>query len=90
MGTDSESLAQKDLSHEGGPAVDARTGRETLGYRTAIVNSSAAAMAADDFVYFAQVAPAFFFSLGSQKPGPTGINHATNFVADDSAIPVGI
>jgi metal-dependent amidase/aminoacylase/carboxypeptidase family protein len=48
-------------------------------------------MAADDFVYFAQVAPALFFSLGSQKPGPiSGINHATNFVADDSAIPVGI
>jgi metal-dependent amidase/aminoacylase/carboxypeptidase family protein len=42
------------------------------------------AMAADDFAYFAQVAPAFFFALGTQKPGMTsGINHATNFVADD-------
>jgi metal-dependent amidase/aminoacylase/carboxypeptidase family protein len=39
----------------------------------------------------AQVAPAFFFALGTQKPGmPSGIYHATNFVADDSAIPVGI
>ena len=39
----------------------------------------------------AQIAPAFFFALGTQKPGMTsGINHETNFVADDSAIPVGI
>lgn len=49
------------------------------------------AMAADDFAYFAQVAPAFFFSLGTQKPGTTsGINHATNFAADDSSMPIGI
>jgi metal-dependent amidase/aminoacylase/carboxypeptidase family protein len=39
----------------------------------------------------AQVAPAFFFAPGMQKPGMTsGINHTTNFVADDAAIPVGI
>ena len=55
------------------------------------VNPTPPAMAADDFAYFARVAPAFFFMLGTQKPGTTsGINHATNFVADDSAIPVGI
>jgi amidohydrolase len=55
------------------------------------VKQAPPAMAADDFAYFAQVAPAFFFQLGTQQPGTTsGINHATNFVADDSSIPVGI
>jgi amidohydrolase len=50
-----------------------------------------AAMAADDFAYFAQVAPGFFFFLGTQEPGTTsGINHASNFQADDSAISVGM
>src|ERR1700733_2700641 len=47
------------------------------------------AMAADDFAYFSQVVPGFFFFLGTQKPGTTsGTNHATNFQADDSAIPI--
>ncbi|HTW64252.1 MAG TPA: M20/M25/M40 family metallo-hydrolase, partial [Bryobacteraceae bacterium] len=50
-----------------------------------------AAMAADDFAYFSQVVPGFFFFLGTQKPGTTsGVNHAPNFQADDSAIPIGI
>jgi amidohydrolase len=49
------------------------------------------AMAADDFAYFGQVAPAFFFFIGTQKPGTTsGMNHAPNFQADDSSIPVGM
>jgi metal-dependent amidase/aminoacylase/carboxypeptidase family protein len=55
------------------------------------VNPTPPAMAADDFAYFARVAPSFFFALGTQKPGTTsGINHATNFLADDSSIPIGI
>jgi metal-dependent amidase/aminoacylase/carboxypeptidase family protein len=50
-----------------------------------------AAMAADDFAYFSQATPGFFFSLGTQKPGTrSGINHAPNFQADDSAIPIGM
>lgn len=50
-----------------------------------------AVMAADDFAYFSQVVPGFFFNLGTQKPGTTsGINHAPNFQADDSAIPIGM
>ena len=33
----------------------------------------------------------FFFSLGSQKPGTqSGGHHTPTFMADDSAIPVGI
>jgi hypothetical protein len=48
-------------------------------------------MATDDFAYLAQVAAAFFFTLGRQNLGTTtGINHATNFMADDSSIPIGI
>lgn len=48
-------------------------------------------MASDDFAYFAQLAPAFFFLLGTQKPGTSsGINHAPNFLADDSSIPIGM
>jgi amidohydrolase len=47
--------------------------------------------AADDFAEFRKVAPAFFFSFGTQKPGTiSGINHAKNFVADDSSIPLGM
>jgi len=39
----------------------------------------------------AQIAPGIFLRAWHVKPGMTsGINHATNFVADDSAIPVGI
>jgi len=48
-------------------------------------------MAADDFAEFGKVAPEFFFTLGTQKPGTvSGINHAKNFVADDSSIPLGM
>jgi amidohydrolase len=48
-------------------------------------------MAADDFAYFAQLAPAFFFMFGTQKPGTvSGVNHAPNFLADDSSIPLGM
>ena len=48
-------------------------------------------MAADDFAEFGKVAPEFFFSFGTQKPGTiSGINHAKNYVADDSSIPLGI
>lgn len=48
-------------------------------------------LAADDFSYFAELAPAFFFRLGTQKPGTTsGINHAPYFLADDSSIPIGM
>lgn len=50
-----------------------------------------AVMAADDFAYFTRAIPGFFFFLGTQKPGTTsGINHAPNFQADDSAIPIGM
>jgi amidohydrolase len=47
--------------------------------------------AAEDFSYFANEVPGFYFSLGTQKPGTTsGGHHTPTFMADDSAIPVGI
>jgi amidohydrolase len=45
----------------------------------------------EDFSYFANEVPGFYFSLGTQKPGTTsGGHHTPTFMADDSAIPVGI
>ena len=46
---------------------------------------------ADLFAFFAREVPGFFFSLGTQKPGTqSGGHHTPTFMADDSAIPVGI
>lgn len=49
------------------------------------------ATVAEDFSYFANEIPGFYYRLGTQKPGTTSGNHHTaNFQADDSALPVGI
>jgi amidohydrolase len=49
------------------------------------------ATVAEDFAYFANEVPGFYYRLGSLKPGTTsGNHHAPDFQADDSAIPVGI
>jgi amidohydrolase len=48
-------------------------------------------MASEDFSYFANEVPGFFYRLGQVKPGTTtGDHHTPTFVADDGAIPVGI
>jgi amidohydrolase len=48
-------------------------------------------MAGEDFSFFANEVPGFFYSLGVTKPGTTsGGHHTPTFNADDSAIPVGI
>jgi amidohydrolase len=48
-------------------------------------------MAGDDFSEFAKEVPGMFFFLGVVKPGTTsGANHTATFLADDSAVPVGI
>ena len=48
-------------------------------------------MAGEDFSYYANIVPGFFFSLGVQKPGTvSGDHHSPTFMADDSAIPVGM
>jgi amidohydrolase len=46
---------------------------------------------AEDFSYFANLVPGFFYRLGTVKPGTkSGDHHTPTFMADDSAIPVGI
>lgn len=51
----------------------------------------APATVAEDFSYFANEIPGFYYRLGTQKPGTTSGNHHTpTFQADDSALPVGI
>jgi len=48
-------------------------------------------MAGEDFAYFANQVPGFFFRLGVVKPGTTsGGLHTPTFRADDSAVPVGM
>jgi len=49
------------------------------------------ATVAEDFAYFANEIPGFYYRLGTLKSGTTSGNHHTpTFQADDSAIPVGI
>lgn len=48
-------------------------------------------MASEDFSYFANTVPGFYFSLGMTRPGTvSGDHHTPTFLADDSAIPVGM
>jgi amidohydrolase len=49
------------------------------------------AMGSEDFSFFANEVPGFFFRLGQVKPGTTsGDHHTPTFLADDGSIPVGI
>jgi amidohydrolase len=48
-------------------------------------------MASEDFSFFANAVPGFFYRLGQVKAGTTsGDHHTPTFLADDSSIPVGI
>lgn len=48
-------------------------------------------MAGEDFAYFANQVPGFFFRLGVVKPGTaSGGLHTPTFRADDSAVPAGM
>jgi amidohydrolase len=49
------------------------------------------AMGSEDFSFFANEVPGFFYRLGQVKPGTTsGDHHTPTYLADDSSIPVGI
>ena len=49
------------------------------------------AMGSEDFSFFANQVPGFFYRLGQVKAGTTtGDHHTPTFLADDSAIPVGV
>ncbi len=66
------------------PAIERAVGKENV----TIVRPW---MPEDDFAYFAAEVPAFFFHLGTLKPGTkSGINHTPTFMADDGAILVGV
>ena len=46
---------------------------------------------AEDFAFFAERVPGFYFRLGTTRPGTTsGGLHTPTFTADDASIPVGI
>jgi len=48
-------------------------------------------MAGEDFSFFANEVPGFFYMLGSRAPGTTsGDHHSPTFRADDGAVPVGM
>ena len=48
-------------------------------------------MGGEDFAYFANEVPAFFYRLGTQAPGVvSGGHHTPTFMADDSAVPIGM
>jgi amidohydrolase len=49
------------------------------------------AMVGEDFSYFANEVPGFFYRLGVQKPGTvSGDHHTPTFQADDASIPIGM
>jgi amidohydrolase len=55
------------------------------------VHRIAPSMASEDFSYFSQEVPGFYYRLGQVKPGTTsGDHHTPTFLADDGSIPVGI
>ncbi len=48
-------------------------------------------MGGEDFAYFANEVPGFFFRLGMVKPGTTsGGHHTPTFAADDASVPMGM
>lgn len=48
-------------------------------------------MGGEDFAYFANVVPGFYFRLGMVKPGATsGGHHTPTFAADNACVPVGM
>lgn len=48
-------------------------------------------MAGEDFAYFANEVPGFYFTLGTTRPGTTsGGLHTPTYMGDDSAVPVGM
>jgi amidohydrolase len=47
--------------------------------------------ASEDFSFFSNATPGFFFFLGTRKPGTvSGDHHTPTFTADDGAVPVGM
>jgi len=72
------------LTRESAPALERVVGK-------AHVTRIPPSMASEDFSFFANEVPGFYYRLGQVKPGTTtGDHHTPTFRADDSSIPVGI
>jgi amidohydrolase len=72
------------LTRETVPALERAVGK-------AHVSKIPPAMGSEDFSFFANEVPGFFYRLGQVKPGTTsGDHHTPTFLADDGAIPVGV
>jgi amidohydrolase len=77
-------INEAQLTRESVPALARAVG---AGHVTRIPPS----MASEDFSFFANAVPGFFFRLGQVKPGTSsGDHHTPTFLADDGSIPVGI
>jgi len=73
-----------DLTRESLPALERAVGKDHL-VRTP------PAMVSEDFSYFSNEVPGFYYRLGQVKPGTTsGDHHTPTYRADDESIPIGI
>lgn len=73
-----------ELTRETLPALERVVGKQH-------VAKTPPSMASEDFSFFANEVPGFFYRLGQVKPGTTsGDHHNPTYLADDSSIPVGI
>jgi amidohydrolase len=80
----SATINDTELTRESAPALARAVGAEH-------VTRMPPWMASEDFSFFADEVPGFFYRLGQVKPGTTsGDHHTPTFLADDGAIPVGI
>jgi amidohydrolase len=72
------------LTRETIPALERAVGKNR-------VSKIPPAMGSEDFSFFANEVPGFFYRLGQVKPGTTsGDHHTPTFLADDGSIPVGV
>jgi amidohydrolase len=72
------------LSEEMGPTLEAVMGAEN-------VELLDPTMGGEDFAYFANEVPGFYFRLGSRDPEiGSGGHHTPTFRADDASVPIGI
>lgn len=77
-------INQIELTREVVPALERAVGKQH-------VTRIPPAMGSEDFSFFANVVPGFFYRLGQVKPGTTsGDHHTPTFLADDGSVPVGI
>jgi amidohydrolase len=72
------------LTHASVPSLERAVGKNH-------VKQIPPAMVSEDFSVFANQVPGFYYRLGTVKPGTTsGDHHTPTFLADDSAIPIGV